>query len=150
MIKGEKGDTGVQGATGANGITYYTWVKYSDNSDGTGLYDTPTSNTQYIGIAVNKTTATESTVKTDYTWSKFKGDTGATGPQGVAGPAGADGVTYYTWIRYADTSVGGGISNDPTGKLYIGFAYNKTTATESNTPSDYTWSLIKGKNGGGR
>lgn len=76
-----------------------------------------------------------------------KGDPGDTGPQGVPGPAGADGKTLYTWIRYADDADGGGISNDPTGKAYIGFAYNKETATESNTPSDYIWSEIKGEQG---
>ena len=43
--------------------------------------------------------------------------------------SGNDGVTYYTWIRYADDANGNGISNDPTGKKYIGFAYNKPTAT---------------------
>ena len=159
LIKGEKGDTGVQGPAGKNGKTTYTWIKYSDNADGTGLYDTPKSTTKYIGIATNKTTATESTTKTDYTWSLFKGDKGDTGaqgpkgdkgdigPQGVQGPAGNDGKTYYTWIKYADSSTGSGMSNDPTGKTYIGFAYNKTTSTESNTASDYTWSLIKGDKG---
>lgn len=76
-----------------------------------------------------------------------KGDKGDTGPQGVQGKTGDDGKTYYTWIRYADNASGGGISNDPTGKEYIGFAYNKTSATESNTPSDYTWSKIKGEKG---
>lgn len=76
-----------------------------------------------------------------------KGDPGDTGPQGVPGPAGADGKTLYTWIRYADNAQGGGISNNPTGKEYIGFAYNKDTATESNTPSDYIWSEIKGEQG---
>lgn len=72
---------------------------------------------------------------------------GAQGPQGVPGPAGADGKTLYTWIKYADNAQGGGISNNPTGKAYIGFAYNKETATESNNPSDYTWSDIKGEDG---
>lgn len=76
-----------------------------------------------------------------------KGADGATGPQGVPGTPGKDGVTYYTWIRYADNAQGGGISNNPTGKAYIGFAYNKTSAVESNTPSDYTWSDIKGEQG---
>ena len=159
LIKGEKGDTGVQGPAGKNGKTTYTWIKYSDNADGTGLYDTPKSTTKYIGIATNKTTATESTTKTDYTWSLFKGDKGDkgakgdkgdkgdTGPQGVQGPAGKNGTTTYTWIKYADSSTGSGMSNDPTGKTYIGFAYNKTTSTESNTASDYTWSLIKGEKG---
>lgn len=72
---------------------------------------------------------------------------GAQGPQGVPGPAGDDGKTLYTWIKYADNAQGGGISNNPTGKAYIGFAYNKETATESNNPSDYTWSDIKGEDG---
>lgn len=75
------------------------------------------------------------------------GKDGAQGPQGVPGPAGADGKTLYTWIKYADNAQGGGISNNPTGKAYIGFAYNKETATESNNPSDYTWSDIKGEDG---
>lgn len=76
-----------------------------------------------------------------------KGSAGAIGPQGVPGTPGKDGITYYTWIRYADDAQGNGISNDPTGKKYIGFAYNKITAVESNTPSDYTWSDIKGTDG---
>lgn len=138
LIKGEKGDTGIKGDTGADGTTYYTWIKYSDNADGTGLYDTPKDTTKYIGIGVNKTTPTESNNKTDYTWSKFKGE------QGVKGE---DGKTYYTWIKYADSVTGEGISNDPTGKTYIGLAYNKTTQTESDKPSDYVWSLIKGDKG---
>ena len=138
LIKGEKGDTGIKGDTGADGTTYYTWIKYSDNADGTGLYDTPKNSTMYIGIAINKTTPTESNNKTDYTWSRFKGE------QGVKGN---DGKTYYTWIKYADDDKGNGISNEPTGKTYIGLAYNKTTQAESNTPSDYTWSLIKGEKG---
>jgi hypothetical protein len=81
-----KGTDGVPGAKGADGATLYTWIKYSDVADGTGLYDTPTASTQYIGLAVNKATATESTLKTDYVWSKFKGD------QGVPGNPGAQGI----------------------------------------------------------
>ena len=82
LIKGDKGDQGVQGNKGADGKTYYTWIKYSDNADGTGLYDTPKDTTKYIGIAINKTTSAESNNKTDYTWSKFKGDNGIQGDKG--------------------------------------------------------------------
>ena len=88
LIKGDKGDTGAQGPKGNDGTTYYTWIKYSDKADGTGLYDTPKSTTQYIGIAVNKTTSTESTNKADYTWSKFKGDQGVKGDTGNTGEKG--------------------------------------------------------------
>ena len=129
QIKGEDGKDGV------DGVTLYTWIKYSDNENGSNMYDTPNDNTKYIGIATNKITQTESNIVSDYKWSKFKGDDGV------------DGATYYTWIKYADDKNGNGMSNDPTGKLYIGFAYNKTTSTESNVASDYKWSLIKGTDG---
>ena len=39
------------------------------------------------------------------------------------------------------------MSDSPTDKTYIGLAFNKITATESTTASDYTWSLIKGSDG---
>ena len=146
-IVGEKGDTGEQGPQGASGTTYYTWIKYSDNSNGNPCYDTPKSTTQYIGIATNKTSATESSDYTQYTWSKFKGEQGIQGPQGDQGPQGNPGITTYTWIKYADNASGSGLSDSPIGKAYIGFAYNKTTATESTTASDYTWSKIVGDKG---
>ncbi|MDM8240690.1 hypothetical protein QUW47_02060 [Phocaeicola barnesiae] len=75
------------------------------------------------------------------------GTDGQNGMDGVPGKDGVDGKTYYTWIRYADDAEGNGISNDPTGKSFIGFAYNKETPLESNTPSDYMWSDIKGEQG---
>lgn len=59
---------------------------------------------------------------------------------------GADGKTYYTWVKYADSPTSG-MSDNPSGKKYIGFAYNKTTGTESTNYSDYSWSLIKGDKG---
>lgn len=145
-----KGEQGVPGEKGADGTQYYTWIAYSDNADGSGMYQQPKDSTLYIGIAVNQLTQTESDDPADYTWSKFKGekgDKGDQGPQGVPGEKGADGVTHYTWIRYADNAQGGGISNDPTGKSYIGFSYNQDVPNESNDPTDYTWSLIKGEKG---
>ena len=39
------------------------------------------------------------------------------------------------------------MSDNPTGKAYIGLAYNKSTPTESTSYSDYSWSLIKGADG---
>lgn len=85
LIKGEKGNTGATGPQGNDGQTTYTWIKYSDYSDGNPCYDTPTSTTQYIGIATNKTTETESDDYTKYKWSKFKGDKGVQGDEGDPG-----------------------------------------------------------------
>lgn len=136
---GEQGPQGVPGPKGDNGQTYYTWLKYADTPT-SGMSDSPTEKA-YIGLAYNKPTATESTNYADYTWSLIKGSDGAQGPKGD------NGQTLYTWIKYATSAAGAGMSDSPTGKTYIGLAYNKTTATESTNAADYSWSLIKGDKG---
>src|SRR5699024_71830 len=50
--------------------------------------------------------------------------------------------TTYTWVKYADEKDGTGISDSPSGKMYIGLAFNKTTQTESTNPKDYQWSAM--------
>lgn len=137
-----EGPQGVQGPKGTDGKQYYTWLKYADTPT-TGMSDNPTGKA-YIGLAYNKETSTESNNYSDYTWSLIKGPKG---DQGVAGGKGADGTTFYTWIKYATSSSGVNMSDDPAGKTYIGLAYNKTTPTESTNAADYTWSLIKGDKG---
>jgi hypothetical protein len=138
-----QGPSGPQGVTGPAGTTYYTWVKYADSAAGAGLSNFPTGK-DYIGLAYNKLTDTESTNAGDYTWSLIRG---ATGAQGITGPSGPNGITYYTWIKYADSAAGAGLSDSPVGKAYIGIAYNKLTDTESNTAGDYEWALFKGPTG---
>ena len=123
---------------GDDGVSLYTWIKYADTPT-TGMSDSPDGK-QYMGIAYNKTTPEESTRYEDYTWSRITGE-------GIPGAPGEDGKTLYTWVRYADDAQGTGISDDPTGKNYIGLAYNKETPTESNDPEDYTWSLFRGPQG---
>ena len=71
---------------------------------------------------------------------------GPQGLQGIPGSKGADGLTAYTHIAYADTSAGGGFSQSPAGKAYIGMYVDHTEA-DSEDPSDYAWSLIKGADG---
>jgi hypothetical protein len=73
------GEQGIQGDTGDDGKTLYTWIKYSDYPDGTNMYDIPNDDTEYIGIAANKITSVEGTDKTEYSWSKFRGDDGVPG-----------------------------------------------------------------------
>ena len=136
--KGDQGIPGIQGPPGANGTSQYVHIRYSASSNGSGMTTTPQSNTAYIGIA-NTTSSTAPSTNTSYTWSLFKG---ADGSPGVPGPPGSDGITTFTWVKYADTSTGSGMSDTPSGKRYIGLAFNKTTPTESNTASDYSWSPL--------
>jgi hypothetical protein len=133
------GPQGVPGPPGADGQPTYTWLKYATTPT-TGMSDDPTGKA-YMGLAYNKTTAVESNVYADYSWSLIQGS------QGVPGPPGADGTPRYTWIKYGTSAAGAGMSDSPTGKTYMGIAYNKTTAVESSTPGDYEWSLIQGPQG---
>lgn len=137
--QGENGSQGVPGPPGEDGQTLYTWIKYADTPT-SGMSDTPDGK-KYLGIAYNKASPIESTNYSDYLWSDIKGE------DGVPGTPGENGETLYTWIKYATSASGANMSDNPTGRDYIGIAYNKTTATESTNPSDYAWSLIQGEAG---
>lgn len=127
----------IKGEDGKDATIYYTWIKYADDVNGTNMSDSPDDKT-YMGIAYNKESSNESDNPKDYTWSLIKGSNGIDGDNGI---------TYYTWVKYADDNIGSGISDDPAGKEYIGIAYNKLDVNESDDPNDYTWSLFKGKDG---
>lgn len=145
-IRGTDGINGVPGQNGADGQTYYTWIVYADDAFGNGL-SLSSNNKRYIGIAYNKPSSTPELKASHYSFSKIQGENGLDGSDGLPGTNGLDGKTYYTWIRYADDVNGNGLSNASEGKAYIGIAYNKETATESNNPKDYTWTKIKGDDG---
>ncbi|WP_077601573.1 siphovirus ReqiPepy6 Gp37-like family protein [Oceanobacillus sojae] len=142
-VAAARGPQGLQGPPGKDGQALYTWLKYADDERGNGIADSP-SGKKYMGLAYNKETSVESTNPADYEWSKIEGEKGDTG---VPGPDGKDGAPRYTWVKYADDDQGRGMSDSPQGKKYIGLAYNKLIANESDSPKDYTWSLIKGDKG---
>ena len=151
-----KGTDGVPGEPGKDGKTLYTWIAYSDNPDGSDMYQQPNEHTLYIGIAVNKETDVEGTDPSEYTWSRFKGETGERGLQGLQGEQGeqgipgepgkdgADGRTTYFHIKYSANADGTGMTETPS--AYIG-TYVDFTAEDSADPADYTWSRFRGFDG---
>lgn len=139
--QGQKGDDGLPGEDGLPGKSYYTWIRYADDVNGTGISDNPTGK-GFIGFAYNKETATESNDPKDYKWSDIMGK------DGVPGEPGEDGKTLYTWIAYSDNADGNPMYQQPKDSTkYIGIATNKETATESTNPKDYVWSKFKGDDG---
>jgi hypothetical protein len=91
-----------------------------------------------------------------------EGPQGPSGPQGVAGTnglngldgvnglpgaKGVDGVSTYFHVAYADTASGGGFSQNPTGKFYIGTYVDSTSADAAAGSSLWKWQLIKGADG---
>ncbi|MEK5107028.1 siphovirus ReqiPepy6 Gp37-like family protein [Cytobacillus sp. FSL K6-0129] len=139
-VAGPSGPQGIPGPPGEKGEPLYTWLKYADDAQGNGMSDSPDGK-PYMGIAYNKQSPTESSNPKDYSWSKVEGE------QGPQGPKGTDGTPRYTWIKYANSATGSGMSDSPVGKQYLGIAYNKTTANESTNPLDYEWSKIEGPQG---
>lgn len=69
------------------------------------------------------------------------------GEKGEPGVKGNDGKTLYTWIKYSQNADGSDMTDDPTDAIYIGLSYNNESAIESNNPSDYNWTKIKGNDG---
>lgn len=63
---------------------------------------------------------------------------------------GKDGIpadSKYIWVKYSQNANGVPLTDDPTGAVYIGIAYNKDSIEESNNPDDYSWSKILGDKG---
>lgn len=154
LIQGE-GTEGVPGPKGKDGKTSYTHFAYANNVSGTKDFstDNPTARS-YMGVYSDFTKA-DSNNPSDYVWSYTKGETGPEGMQGAQGPKGdvgipgkpgADGKTPYTHVAYADDDKGGGFSQSPDNKAYMGW-YTDFTEADSTDTTKYAWSLIKGADG---
>lgn len=91
----------------------YTWLKYAD-SPTEGMSNSP-ENKEYIGLAYDKSTQVESSTYSDYTWHLIKN---YPGNQAIPGPP-VSGQARYTWIKYAPTITGDGMTNDSSGKWVL-------------------------------
>lgn len=63
---------------------------------------------------------------------------------------GETGKSLYTWIKYSTIypATKASMTDAETDTTrYIGIAYNKPSSVESDEPSDYTWTAIKGEDG---
>lgn len=156
-IVGQEGPQGVKGKKGDTGASLYTWIRYANDASGNGMSNVPAGK-KYIGMAYNKTTATESNNKGDYLWALAQGANGKDGlngadgvdgldgAQGIQGPRGESGLNSYFHTAYADTNKGVGFTQSPVGKAYIG-TYSDSSPTDSTNPAKYTWVLVKGAQG---
>ncbi|WP_353727234.1 hypothetical protein ABQ274_12015 [Lactococcus lactis] len=160
--QGEDGANGVAGAKGADGRTTYVHFAYANSTNGQTNFSTSYfDGALYMGTLTDYT-QTDSTNYAAYTWSRLKGDKGdkgdqgvqgiqglqgPAGTQGVAGPKGADGKTQYTHIAYANSDDGKtNFSTSDSNRAYIGM-YVDFNINDSTTPSDYSWTLVKGADG---
>ena len=142
--QGDKGDTGDTGPQGANGLTSYFHIKYSSVPNPESSSDISETPNTYIGTYVDFN-ENDSTDPSDYTWSRFEG---IPGEEGIPGKNGSDGQTSYLHIAYANNSTGtdGFSTTVSLNKSYIG-QYTDFNKNDSEDPSKYSWSKIKGDTG---
>ncbi|MDQ0263185.1 phage tail spike protein [Streptococcus dysgalactiae] len=156
------GKLGTPGTPGRDGRTPYVHTAWANNATGTDGFSLDSSiNKLYIGIYTDFE-PNDSTDPTKYKWTKIKGDKGdkgdpgqrgldglqgEKGEQGIPGKNGIDGRTQYTHIAYSNSADGSkDFSLSASDRSYIGM-YVDFNATDSNTPSDYNWTLVKGSDG---
>ena len=66
----------------------YTYIRYSNQSNGSGMNEDP--NSTYLGVYVGSS-STAPTNPSEYKWTKIKGEDGRKGNQGIQGPVGPAG-----------------------------------------------------------
>ena len=66
----------------------YTHIRYSNQSNGSGMNEDP--NSTYLGVYVGSS-STAPTSPSEYKWTKIKGEDGRQGNQGIQGPVGPAG-----------------------------------------------------------
>lgn len=124
----------------------YMWLRYAIDDKGNGMSAIPTDGTKYFAMLVNKKTGIPSDNPADYAghWKLIQG---ADGKDGIPGATGADGKTQYTHIAYANSADGvTNFSTSDSNRTYVGM-YVDFNVNDSTTPSDYSWTLVKGADG---
>lgn len=128
-------------------VANYMWLRYAKDDKGTGMTSTPTADTKYFAMLVNKKTGVPSDNPKDYAghWKLIQGNDGK---DGIPGAKGDDGKTSYTHFAYANNVSGTKdfSLDDPSGRSYMG-VYSDFTKADSTDPSKYVWSLTKGETG---
>lgn len=139
---GSDGKDGNPGSQGIPGTSQYFHVKYSVNSNGNPMSDSPNT---YIGTSVTSS-STAPTSYTSYKWVRLAGAQGPQGNQGIPGTPGSDGRTPYLHIKYSDNGTSFTGNGGETAGTWIG-QYVDFTETDSTVFSRYTWTKIKGETG---
>lgn len=123
-----QGPAGQNGANGTNGTSAYVHFAYSTSSDGHDNFSvTPFNGAVYIGVR-SDSVVQDSTVYTDYTWSKMKGDDG----RGVTSITEYYGVSNSANTQPASWSTS--VVNPTSSNRYL-WNYNTTAYTSGNPTS---------------
>ena len=120
------------------------FYRYSANSDGSNMTESPQANTKYLGTYVGVEASSD---PTDYTWTLIKGADGEKGADGTDGKDGKDGkgitatvIRYQLHTNGTTAPTGSWLSTIPTpeqGK----YLWTRTTVTYTDTSEVDTYSV---------
>ena len=82
-------DTSDPSRTRAASNASYTYIRYSNQANGSGMNDNP--NSTYLGIYVGSS-STAPTNPSEYRWTRIRGEDGRQGERGLVGPQGPAGI----------------------------------------------------------
>lgn len=120
----------------------YLWVKFSTSAlkdDGTvENFSDNISNSTYMGIAYDKKNPESEDINSEdasyYTWNPLTGE---------QGHIGQNGESLFTWVKWANTPKDEFLSDSPSGKSYMGMAFNRLLPEYADEDSKdyvhYTW-----------
>lgn len=115
-FQGVQGDKGIPGTNGTNGKTSYLHIAYANSADGkTGFDVSNSANKLYIGQYTDFN-PTDSTDYTKYSWTKIKGEIGATGSPGKDGTSvtiTSQAITYQASSSGTTVPTGTWVANPP-------------------------------------
>ena len=130
-----------------NSDNTYTWIKFSEYSNGYDEENSPSmqdddEGMHFVGISPGHATDEESDLPTDYTWGPIRKGTGYYVIQGTTGYRESkdyNGKARYTWIMFATDENGSNMSDYPTDRSYVGIAMHQYSQTKGALPSQYHW-----------
>ena len=82
-------DTSDPSRTRAASNASYTYIRYSNQANGSGMNDNP--NSTYLGVYVSSS-STAPTNPSEYRWTRIRGEDGRQGERGLVGPQGPAGI----------------------------------------------------------
>ena len=82
-------DTSDPSRTRAASNASYTYIRYSNQANGSGMNDNP--NSTYLGVYVGSS-STAPTNPSEYGWTRIRGEDGRQGERGLVGPQGPAGI----------------------------------------------------------
>lgn len=129
---------GIQGPPGTNGVSAYNAVVFASDSFGTDFSSTPSPIRKYIAFKTSNTPIPIIHTSFSGLWVKYIGEDGAVGLPGT------DGVTYYTYVRYANDAAGTNFSATPSNiRKWVAFLITTTDHAGAPPPAFFTGLWVK-------